>query len=161
MIIAGMSDQALALVERLWEVLSVDDIVAGLADETLNQRVRATLAELAEPEFEVRMVAPAEIGGTAFIGTGPDGFRSVWEEWSNAFGSFRVELKRRLASGDQIVDIVRLTATTGMGGAPIEQEGAALWTVRDGKLASADFYLSADDALRAAGIDPTAPRATD
>lgn len=149
-----MSREALAVVERLWEVLSVDDIVAGLGDEAALERLRATFAELAEPDFEVRMSAPAKVGGTQFMGRGADGFQAVWGEWAGVFGSFRVELKRRFESGDQVVDIVRLIATTEMGGGPIEQDAAAVWTIRDGRLARAEFYLDADDALRAAGIDP-------
>jgi ketosteroid isomerase-like protein len=152
-----MSREALAVVERLWEDLSVDDIVAGLSDEAANERVRATLTQFAQPDFEVSMRAPAGIGGTEFSGRGADGFRSVWEEWTGAFGSFRIELKRRFEAGDQVVDVVRLIATTEMGGTPIEQDAAAVWTVRDGRLARAEFYLDADDALEAAGLDPDRP----
>jgi ketosteroid isomerase-like protein len=149
-----MSDQALTVVERLWEELSPDDVVAGLADEAQNERVRVMLAEVAEPDFKVKMQAPTELGGTAFEGRGPDGLRSVWEEWSGVFGSFRVELKQRLESGNDIVDVVRLIATTDTGGVAIEQDGAALWRIRNGKLARAEFFLDPEDGIRAAGIDP-------
>jgi ketosteroid isomerase-like protein len=149
-----MSDQALAVVERLWEELSVDDVVAGLADEAANQRIRAMLAEISERDFEVRMFAPSNLGGAAFEGSGPDGFRSVWQEWSGVFGSFRIELKQRFESDDDVVDVVRLIATTETGGPPIEQGGAAVWRIRNGKLARAEFYLDPDDGIRAVGLDP-------
>jgi ketosteroid isomerase-like protein len=152
-----MSDRALAVVERLWEVLNADDVVAALGDEALNVQVRATLAEIAEPDFEVKMHAPADLGGTAFEGQGPDGFRAVWEEWVEPFEAFRIELTKRIDSGDDIVDLVRLTATSKTGGIEIEHDGAAVWTVRDGMLTRAIFYLRREDALEAAGLDPDRP----
>jgi len=152
-----MSNQALAVVERLWEVLNADDVVAALGDETLTAQVRATLAEIAEPDFEVKMHAPAELGGTAFEGRGADGFRAVWEEWVEPFEAFRIELAERILSGDDVVDLVRLIATSKTGGIEVEHDGGAVWTVRDGRLARAIFYLEQEDALEAAGLDPDRP----
>jgi ketosteroid isomerase-like protein len=149
-----MSDQSVALVERLWEVLSVDDVVAGMADEALDARVRSTLMEIAEPDFEVRMLSPAELGGATFAGHGAEGFRSVWAEWVEPFEAFQIELEDRLEAGDDVLDLVNLTATAKTGGLQVEQPAAALWTVRNGRLARATFYLDRKDALRAAGLDP-------
>jgi ketosteroid isomerase-like protein len=152
-----MSDQALAVVERLWEALHTEDVVAALSDEELNAQVRATLTEIAEPDFDVRMHAPAELGGTAFEGRGADGFRQVWEEWVEPFEAFSIELDDRIDAGEDVVDLVRLTATSKTGGVQVDHAGAAVWTVREGKLARAVFYLEREDALKAAGVDPDRP----
>jgi ketosteroid isomerase-like protein len=152
-----MSDQALVVVERLWNVLNVNDVVAGLADAASSERVRATLMELAEPDFEVSMLAPEELGGTAFSGRGADGFRQVWEEWVEPFEAFGVESERRIESGDEVVDLVRLTATSKTGGVQVEHAGAAVWTVRHGRIVRVIFYLERRDALEAVGLEPDRP----
>ncbi len=152
-----MSDQALAVLEELNVALWADDIVRALGDEEADRRVREAFARLAEPDFEVHMWAPAEIGGTKFHGTGADGFRQVWTEWIEPFESFQPQLESRHVSGDKVVDLVKLTATTRTGRVPIEQHGAAVWTIRDGKIARVDFHLNHEDALKAAGIDPDRP----
>jgi ketosteroid isomerase-like protein len=154
MIIAFMSQEAITIVERLYEVLAVGDVVAGLADESVSARVRATLMEVAEPDFEVRFRVPAELGGPAFEGRGPDGFREAWEQWTEPFQAFRIELEERIEAGDDIVDLVNLTATSKTGGVEVQHAGAAVWTVRNGKLAKTVFYLERRDALEAAGLDP-------
>jgi ketosteroid isomerase-like protein len=37
--------------------------------------------------------------------------------------------------------------------------GAAVWTLRDGKIAKADFYVNRSDALEAAGLSEQDPHA--
>jgi hypothetical protein len=123
-----MSDQALAVVERLWQLLELNDVVANLADEQTMARQKAAVAELAEPSFKVRMRAPEHLGGTELGARGVDGWQRVWEEWMQPFASFRIDRQRRLESGEV--------------------------AIRDGKLAEVVFYLDPMDALKAAGIDP-------
>jgi ketosteroid isomerase-like protein len=152
-----MGDEALRMVEDLYDVLGSDDVVAALADDDANRRMRETLDRVATADFEVRMRAPGHLGTTELRGRGAQGFRSIWEEWTGPFELFQIELERRFDRGDQIVDLVKLKARTRTGGVPMEQAGAAVWTLRDGRLAKAEFYLQRDEALQAAGIDPGRP----
>jgi ketosteroid isomerase-like protein len=151
-----MEGDAVQVVEALYDVIGPDDVVSSLADVKAAERVRDTLSRVAEPDFEVHMRAP-EHGTTELRGRGLNGFRSVWEEWTEPFEFFRIEVERRLDRGGQVVDLVKLTARTRTGGVVMEQDGAAVWTVREGKLARAEFYLQRDEALKAAGIEPGRP----
>ncbi|SRR6266542_7011160 len=149
-----MSAENVEVVRRIQEVLGVDDVVAALDDSERDRRVRATFAELAEPDFEVSMIGPDYLPAQ-FEGKGPDGFADVWTEWTGAFASFRIEVEDVIDTGDdKVVSLVRLHARTRTDGVPIEQDGAAVWTVRDGKLVRAEFHLDRDAALRSAGLAP-------
>jgi len=46
----------------------------------------------------------------------------------------------------------RLGDTPGGRASEVEQIDAAIWTVREGKIARAEFYTDRDEAFRAAGI---------
>jgi ketosteroid isomerase-like protein len=52
------------------------------------------------------------------------------------------------------VSLVKITGRTQTGGVELSQPAAAVWTVRGGKLARAEFHLDRERALRAAGLDP-------
>ena len=146
-----MSAEAVRIVEQIQEVLVVDDIVAVLGDDDEDQRIRQTLAELAEPDFEVMMVGPDYLPQAAER-AGPDGFREAWLDWTSPFESFRIDLERVIDAGDRVVSLVRQIGRTKTGGVEIETSAAAVWTIRDGKLTRVEFHLDRNAALRAAGL---------
>jgi ketosteroid isomerase-like protein len=150
-----MSAENMRVVSRIQDALGMEDVVTALDDETRDRRVREVFAELAEPDFEVTMVGPDYLPRAA-EGTGPDGFNAVWADWASAFASFRIEVEDMIDAGDRVVSLVRLVARTRTGDVPIEETGAAVWTMRNGKLARAEFHLDRELALRSAGVDPDA-----
>jgi len=147
-----VSAEVVRIVEQIQEVLVVDDIVAVLDDDEKGQSIQQTLAELAEPDFEVVMVGPDYLPQAAER-AGPDGFRDAWLDWTSPFESFRIDLERVIDAGDRVVSIVRQVGTTNTGGVEIEASAAAVWTIRDGKLTRVEFHLDKETALRAAGLD--------
>src|SRR5215217_981407 len=148
-----MSAEAVRVVEQIQGALDIDDVVAALVDEEADRRVRQAFAELAEADFEVVMVGPAYLPAT-FEGSGVEGFRDAWIEWTSAFESYRIEIERLIDAGDQVVSLVAMTGKTRTGGVEIEAPGEAVWTVVDGRLRRVEFHLDRSEALRAAGIDP-------
>jgi ketosteroid isomerase-like protein len=147
-----MSAENVELVTRIQAVLGTDDVVAALDDSERDRLVRATFAELAEPDFEVVMIGPDYLPAQ-FEGKGPDGFADVWTEWTGAFESFRIEVEDVIDAGaEKVVSLVRLHARSQTDGVPIEQDGAAVWTMRNGKLVRAEFHLDRHAALRSAGL---------
>jgi ketosteroid isomerase-like protein len=145
-----VSAEAVRIVEQIQEVLDVD-VVAALDDDEEDRRIRQTLAELAEPDFEVVMVGPDYLPQAAER-AGPDGFREAWVDWTSPFESFRIEIERVLDAGDHVVSLVRQTGKTKTGGVDIEATAAAVWTIRDGKLTRVEFHLDREKALQAAGV---------
>jgi ketosteroid isomerase-like protein len=148
-----VASDAVRLVERLQDVLVMGDVVAGINDPDADQRIRQTLMELAEPDFEVVMVGPAYLGQTIEL-SGADGFRDAWADWTSPFSTYRIDLEEMIDAGDRVVSLVAMSGRTKTGGVEVAAAGAAVWTVVDGRLRRVEFHLDREAALRAAGIDP-------
>jgi ketosteroid isomerase-like protein len=148
-----VSAEAVRVVERLQQVLTTEDVVAGLEDPEADARIRRTFMELAEPDFQVVMVGP-EYSSARLEFTGVDGFRAAWKDWTSAFRRYRIEIEDMIDSGEQVVSLVSMTGEIGDGD-EISAPGAAVWTLVDGRLRRVEFHLDRDAALRAAGIDPS------
>ena len=151
-----MSAEAVQVVERIQDVLDVEDIVATFDDAEADLRIRQALAELANPDFEVVMVGPDYLPQTLEL-SGPDGFREAWRDWTSPFESFRIEVERVIDAGERVVSLVHQVGKTKTGGVGIEASAAAVWTVRDGKLNRVEFHLDQEAALRAAGLSSERP----
>jgi ketosteroid isomerase-like protein len=151
-----VSDEALKVVEEIQAVLATEDVVAGLEDVEQIGVLEQTFARLADPGFEVQMVGPEDNPpqGFGLRGSGTGGFTRVWEEWTSAFESFRIEIEELIPAGEKVVSLVIINGTTKTGGVEISQPAAAVWTVRGGKLTRAEFHLDRERALRETGLDP-------
>ena len=147
-----MSAEAVRVVEQIQGALTMGDVVAGLDDDEANRRVEEVFAALAEPDFEVMMIGPTYVG-RAIEGTGLEGFRAAWLEWTSAFESYRIDLERMIDAGDRVVSLVRMVGRTKTGGVEVEAPGAAVWTVVDGRVRRAEFHLDRDAAMASAGLD--------
>lgn len=139
------------MVEQIQTALTDSDVVSALEDAS-DQRVARLFMEHAEPEFKIVMVGPGYTPARLEY-TGLDGFVEAWRDWTSAFATFRIEVEEMIDAGDKVVSLVRQIATMESGGAEIENQGAAVWTVTDGLLRDVEFHLDRDAALRAAGID--------
>lgn len=141
------------MVEELQQALTTEDVVAGLEDAGLAERVRRAFMELAEPDFETVMVGPEYVKFRLKF-KGIDGFTEAWRDWTSAFESYRIEIEEMIDAGDQVVSLVEMTGRTRTGGAEVPSPGAAVWTIVDGRLRNVEFHLDREAALRAAGLDP-------
>jgi ketosteroid isomerase-like protein len=146
-----VSTEAVRIVEQIQDALDVEDVVAAFEDAEIDRRVRQTLDELAEPDFDVVMVGPDYLPQAAER-TGSVGFRDAWLDWTSPFESFRIHVERVIDAGDRVVSLVRQVGRTKTGGVEIEAPAAAVWTIRDGKLRRVEFHLDQEAALRSAGL---------
>ena len=89
-------------------------------------------------------------GETTYIGL--DGFRAAWRDWTGRWATYRTEIDETVDLGDRVFvlfhDFARLEGTT----EELNQTPANIWTVRDGKIARAEFYIDWSDALKALGL---------
>jgi ketosteroid isomerase-like protein len=72
--------------------------------------------------------------------------RDTWSEW-------RLEVERLLDAGDKVVVLARSIARGRGSGVPIEQPGAAVVTLRDGRITSVRNYRDSSEALKAVGLE--------
>jgi ketosteroid isomerase-like protein len=55
-------------------------------------------------------------------------------------------------AGDQVVEVVRIRATTAHGGVEIEHRAGTVYRLKDKRIVAITFYLDAAHALEAAGL---------
>jgi ketosteroid isomerase-like protein len=149
-----VSAEAVRVVERIQQVLTAEDVVSALNDDS-DQTVPRLFMELAHPDFEVSMVGP-EYAPATLDYTGVDGFVAAWRDWTSAYESFRIEVDEIVDAGDNVVSLVRQTGIPKGAHAEIETAGAAVWMIRNGRLRRVEFHLDRDAALRAAGLEERA-----
>jgi ketosteroid isomerase-like protein len=134
----------------LGAIMPTGNWVEAMADE---EGIRAgidSLRELAWPDLEIAMVGP---GGFTGRFHGVDGFFEAWEDWLRPFDRYTVEIEELREHGEQVVVLVRHTATPKGTEATVEGTAAAVMTLRDGRLARIEFNLDREAALRGAGLE--------
>jgi ketosteroid isomerase-like protein len=115
------------------------------------ETMAAVLEENAHPEFTTVMVAKSAEPTTY---SGVEGFRQALTDWISPYDDFRLEIDEVIVHNEVLVFLVRQVGKTKHGGVAVETESASVWTVLDGKIRQATFYLDQKEALEAAGIDP-------
>jgi ketosteroid isomerase-like protein len=98
----------------------------------------------------VRRLQPS--GGINLVYHGLAGFARGWREWLEAWTSYRIEVEDFIDAGDKVVSLVRVAARTARDDVLMHHTPGAVWTIRDGKVASIHFYLDRSEALEAAGV---------
>jgi ketosteroid isomerase-like protein len=137
-----MSAENVELVGALQPDASVDLVELFTQDEAW-ENVFGLVAPILSPEVETGFVGV----GVSRSNRGLDGFRQTWVEWLEPWESYRAEIDSVADHGDKVLvmtnDFGRRRGMT----AEVRLLGAAVWTVRDGKVTSAYFYANREDAL--------------
>jgi ketosteroid isomerase-like protein len=147
-----VSSDNVGLTRRIARLARLDDFGAAFQDEESVQAVRSALAPFLDREFEFEMLGPEYAQGGA-SGHGVEEYLAAWREWLGPWESYRIEAEEYLDAGDKVVMLVRQLGTTKMGGAPIENRGAAVFSFSAGKLTRIEFHLDRERAMKAAGLD--------
>jgi uncharacterized protein len=80
---------------------------------------------------------------------GHDGFMKYLEGWLSAWETFRMEPDEYIASGNQVLVLLRQYGRVKGGSVEIEERVAHLWTVRGGKAVGYRVYTHQADAIAA------------
>jgi ketosteroid isomerase-like protein len=106
--------------------------------------------DLLTEDFEIEFV-PAALDTPGAEG-GIEGLREGWRRWLAPYESYIVTIQDLMdGGGDDVVQTVHVRAVTARDGVAVEHEPAAVYTVRDGKIARIRFFLSHEEAFAAAG----------
>ena len=138
------------LVERITEGM---DIRPGTSFEGTRgiDEIAEQMAEDAHPDFVTVMVGQ---GGVAREYPGVEGFREALKDWISPYESFRLEIDEVLTPPEKLVFLVRQIGTTKHGGVEIENASGSVYSLVDGQIKQAAFYIDQQAALEAAGLDP-------
>jgi ketosteroid isomerase-like protein len=126
------------------------DAVALVRDEERMGRLAMARQPFFHDDFET-IVRGWPAGDRTYRGV--LGQRSFWQDWLAPWIEFRQELWRTVDLGDRVLvffhDFGRHKDST----EEIRGESAGVWTVRDGRVARAEFFLRPSDALKAVGLE--------
>ena len=144
-----MSRENVELVRSLQpdELDLVEAFSAGAA-EMMSEDQRALFTD----DFEVRFMSELFGDGGEVLAHGRDGLTAMWQEWLTPWESYRLDVEEFIDAGDDVVVFVRVEARTKRDGVLVQHAPAAIWKVREGKVAAITFYLVRGEALAAAGL---------
>jgi ketosteroid isomerase-like protein len=132
-----MSDQNVSIVLAIHEALARGESPATL--------------ELLHPDIEyVNPPGAVEPGTRRGIAAYEDALRSMHE----ALDDVHIEAREVIDAGDQVVVLATFTARGRSSGAQRQHEDGYVWTVRDGKAVSFQWFNDPAKALEAVGLSP-------
>jgi ketosteroid isomerase-like protein len=143
-----MSQANVALVLRLQPAAGAD-VAELLRGDELWSALAAAMAPFFHPDFET---VPPGVPGTESVFTGLDGLRQAWLGWMEPWLTYRTEPEQAIDAGDRVLLLMRDYGRREGGTAEVKVDGSAVWTVREGKVARAEFFAHRADAFRAAGL---------
>jgi ketosteroid isomerase-like protein len=144
-----MSQENVELVRSL-QPSSDTDLVALFRDDATATALMEALSPFFHEDFEI--VAPTFVAGQGVRFTGLEGLRAGWLDWLDPWESYRVEIEDVIDVGDEVVVLPRDYGRRPGMALEVGVMGAAVWTVRDGKIARVAFYLNRSEGLEAAGL---------
>jgi hypothetical protein len=142
-----MSRENVELVRRLQPPPGMD-LVALFRDDEGAAQLLGSLGPFLHEDF---VAAGSRIQESELVGL--EGLRAGWADWLEPWESYRVEIEDVIDGDDEAV--VVLTRDYGRRAgmeAEVSVLGAAIWIVRDGKIARATFYTDRGEAFEAAGL---------
>jgi len=143
-----MSQENVELVVRLQP--SPDQDIAQIArDDNLSAAYVEAASPFLHADFESAF--PGLLGGGQTY-TGFDGLRAGWLKWVEPWATYRAEIKEAIDCGDRVLLLVHDFGRREGSAEEVRGNNAAIWTVREGKIARAEFYTERADALKAVGL---------
>jgi ketosteroid isomerase-like protein len=93
----------------------------------------------------------AGVDGTAYHGR--QGVERAMEEWTGAFSGYWLESEDLIDAGDgRVVMLWREGGRGRTSGVPVEEAGATVFTIGDGRISHAQFFDSQGEALAVCGL---------
>jgi uncharacterized protein len=109
----------------------------------------AVFDELMHPEIEAH--DPPEVPDAA-IYRGREAVRRDWEQTSDMFEDFSIDVEESFDRGDEVVVFLRFRGRGRGSDAGLEAPMAHVWTIREGKAIRLRQFLNRADALEAVGL---------
>jgi ketosteroid isomerase-like protein len=124
--------------------------IVGKAIEAWNQRQAHLLLSYAAPEIEWMPAGPAAVESAVYRGHDEvaSAYAAVWDTWD----LFQFEGSQLRDLGDSVLWLGRVKMRGSASHVALDQEFAAHWVLRDGKLTRIQAFLSWQDALQAVGL---------
>lgn len=145
-----MSQENVELVRSFHPAPDVD-VTAIYRDDSRWARASSLLAPHIADDFKCLARGYLEADGETFAGL--QGLRYLWLEWLTPWASYRSEIDEMIDLGDAVLVLVRDFGRRAEETAEVAVTSAAVWTVRDGKIAQITFWADRGTALKALGLE--------
>ena len=142
-----MSREDVEFVLRIQPRVEVD-LTQLFRDEHRWARFTMTAATIYHPEF----VSVGAVLGVEMTRVGLDGLREFWVDWLAPWATYRTEAQEAIDVGGRVLVLSRSFGRLEGSAQEVKEAPGAVWTVRDGKIARAEFYTSREAALGAVGL---------
>src|SRR5206468_7142057 len=118
------------------------DLVAIFNDDSASGELMQTMPRLLDPDFVSVKHSP---GAEPEIAHGLDGLRAGWLDWLAPWASYRTEIEEMIDLEDRIVSVICDYGRREPDAQEVALKSAVVWTVRDGRIARAEFYVGGRD----------------
>jgi ketosteroid isomerase-like protein len=125
-----------------------EDLVPLVRDEAVSAAWQEAVATYFHADFE----CAHRLLGAERTYTGMDGRRESWRDWLAQWATYRVEVEEAIDCGNRVPMLVYDFGRREASAPEVKSRNAAIWTVRDGKVARAEFYADRARALEAVGL---------
>jgi hypothetical protein len=142
-----MSRENVELVGRLYPAGDVD-VGRLFSHDPAWAAFAEAFGYLFHPGFE----SSASNGFAGATGVGFDGLRRLWLDWLAPWATYRTEVEEAIDCGDRVLVLVNNFGRLEASGQEVKHVNAAVWTVRDGRIASIEGYTDPAEALKAVGL---------
>jgi ketosteroid isomerase-like protein len=143
--------EALDMLERVRHGFAIE---AAFGDELQAADVADAFVTALAPVATEDFVCLMEGGALTTEYRGLEGVREGWTDFLGAFETISITPgeARENADGTVVAEFVRLRGRPLGADGEIEEEGGAVWRVRDGRLSAVEFHLDRKAVLRSAGL---------
>ncbi len=112
----------------------------------------AETLEAATPYFHPDFECAHRLLGSERTYSGMAGLRASWLDWLAPWATYRAEIEEAIDCGDRVLILVHDFGRREGSTAEVKSNNAAIWTIRDGKVARAEFYADRDWARKDVGL---------
>jgi ketosteroid isomerase-like protein len=85
--------------------------------------------------------------------TGLNGIRGFMLDWMAPWVAYRIEIEDAIDLGEQVLILNHDRGTRSGSAQEVRGRVGVVWTIRDGKVARLDAYMTRADALKAVGLE--------
>jgi ketosteroid isomerase-like protein len=128
------------------------DLVPLVRDDAVYAAWAQAVAPVFHPDVESVIHV---IGAESVTRVGLEGLRKAWLEWLAPWVSYRSGIDELIDAGHSVVALVRDFGRRALDDPEVEMIAAAVWTLRDGKVAKVAFYPDRSVALQTVGLAET------
>ena len=105
-----------------------------------------------EVEFDGSRFAFTRLVGGAGVYRGHEGLRAFFRAYYSAWSEIHDDYEELIDLGEHVVSVVTARGRGRASGVDVEYPGAAVWTVRQGKIVRVVWFPNRDEALEAARV---------